>query len=43
MKGFADLLIAAICMNRNERLVTMDSDFKDIAGASDLEVEIIEV
>ena len=30
-------------MNRNERLVTMDSDFKDIAGASDLKVEIIEV
>jgi len=43
MKGFADLLIAAICVNRNERLVTGDSDFGDIAEASDLEVEIVEV
>jgi len=43
MKGFADLLIAAICINRDERLITKDSDFKDVAEASDLEVEIAQV
>ena len=41
MKGFADLLISAICVNRNEKLVTKDSDFNDLAEASDLEVEIV--
>lgn len=40
MKGFADLLLAAICINRRERLVTKDTDFKDIAETSDLEVKI---
>lgn len=40
MKGFADLLLASICINRREKLVTKDADFKDIAEASDLEVEI---
>jgi hypothetical protein len=41
MKSFADLLIAAICINKKERLVTKDMDFKDIAETSDLEVEIL--
>ncbi len=42
MKGFADLLMASICINRREKLLTKDVDFKDIAEASDLEVEITE-
>ena len=41
-KGFADLLIASICINRGERLLTRDRDFLDIAEVSDLQVEIIE-
>ena len=41
MKSFADLLIAAICINKREKLVTKDTDFKDIAETSDLEVEIL--
>ncbi len=38
-KGFADLLIAAICINRNEELHTLDIDFEDICGISNLKVK----
>ena len=40
-KGFADLLIAAICINRGEKLITKDDDFKDIAGVSELKIELV--
>ena len=40
-KSFADLLIASICINRNEELITKDKDFLDIANVSDLKVRII--
>jgi len=35
-KPFSDLLIAAICINRNEELLTNDKDFNDIAQISNL-------
>ena len=41
-KGFADLLIAAICISRREKLLSKDKDFLDIARISELEVEILE-
>jgi len=41
-KSFADLIIAAICINRKQELVTKDDDFKDIAKVSELNVKIIE-
>ena len=28
-KAFADLLIASICINRNEELITRDEDFSE--------------
>ena len=37
-KPFSDLLIAAICINRNEELITNDEDFKDIANISNLKL-----
>jgi len=37
-KPFSDLLIAAICINRNEELITNDEDFKDIANTSNLKL-----
>jgi len=40
-KGFADLLIASICINRGEKLLTRDEDFLDIARVSSLQVEIV--
>ncbi|WP_290726625.1 PIN domain-containing protein [Archaeoglobus sp.] len=40
-KTFADLLIASICINRNEELITKDEDFLDIAKVSDLKVKMI--
>ena len=40
-KAFADLLIASICINRNEELITRDEDFSDIAKVSDLKVKLI--
>ena len=40
-KPFADLLIASICINRNEELITNDKDFLDIAKVSNLRVKII--
>ncbi len=41
-KTFADLLIASICINRKEELITKDKDFLDIAEVSDLKVKVIE-
>ena len=40
-KTFADLLIASICINRNDELLTKDEDFLDIAKVSNLRVRII--
>jgi len=37
-KTFTDLLIAAICINRNEELVTKDKNFRDITEASNLKI-----
>lgn len=39
MKSFADLILAAICINKKEELVTKDIDFKDIAEASELKAK----
>jgi len=41
-KPFADILIASICINRNEELITKDKDFIYIAKVSDLKVKLIE-
>jgi len=41
-KTFADLLIASICINNSEELITKDKDFSDIAEASNLKVKIVE-
>lgn len=41
-KPLADLLIAAICINREEKLVTKDKNFLDIKQVSNLDVEIID-
>lgn len=38
VQAFADLVIAAICINKNEPLETSDSDFKEIAKVSGLKV-----
>ncbi|WP_456473998.1 type II toxin-antitoxin system VapC family toxin [Candidatus Pyrohabitans sp.] len=40
-KPFADILIASICINRNEGLFTRDEDFLDIAEVSDLKVKLL--
>ncbi|MFA4639989.1 type II toxin-antitoxin system VapC family toxin [Pyrococcus kukulkanii] len=40
-KPFADLVIASICINNGEELVTRDSDFLDIAEVSDLKLKFI--
>ncbi len=40
-KCFADLLIASICINRNEELVTKDVDFLDIEKISNLRVRMV--
>ena len=40
-KAVPDLLIASICINRNEELITRDEDFLDIAKVSDLKVKLI--
>ncbi|MBD3206316.1 DNA-binding protein [Candidatus Bathyarchaeota archaeon] len=42
MKGFADLVIAAICIRKDELLITKDSDFTDIASSSSLKVELLD-
>jgi hypothetical protein len=41
MKGFADLLISAVCIRKDEFLITKDSDFNDIADISDLRMELM--
>ncbi len=41
-RGFADLLIAAICINRGEELITYDSDFLAIAEVSELKLILLE-
>ena len=41
LKCFADLLIASICINRNEELITRDEDFLDIEKVSNLKVRIV--
>ena len=41
-KSIPDILIAAICINRNEELITKDKDFLDIAKVSNLKVKILE-
>ncbi len=40
-KNFADLLIASICINRNEKLITKDKDFLDITEISKLNVNMM--
>ena len=40
-KPFSDLLIASICINRDEELVTKDTDFEDIAEVSALRLRPI--
>jgi len=40
-KPIPDLLIASICINRNERLITKDVDFLDIAKVSNFKVKIV--
>lgn len=37
-KNAADLIIAATCINHNEGLLTIDSDFEDIAKVSELQI-----
>jgi predicted nucleic acid-binding protein len=41
-KSSSDILIASICINRNEELITKDKDFLDIAKVSNLKVKLIE-
>ena len=41
-RGFTDLLIAAICINRGEELITRDSDFVAIAEVSNLKLILLE-
>ncbi len=38
MKGFADILVAAITISNNEKLLTNDKDFIDIAKVSSLKL-----
>ena len=40
-KSVPDILIASICINRNEELITKDEDFLDIAKVSSLRVRIV--
>jgi hypothetical protein len=41
MKGFADILVAAIAIGNNEKLLTNDKDFIDIAEVSSLKLEVV--
>ncbi len=41
MKGFADLLIAAIAISSEDELVTNDEDFKDIVEISQLKLRLV--
>jgi len=40
-KPIPDILIAAICINRNEELITKDSDFLDISKVTNLKIKLI--
>lgn len=40
-KPIPDILIASICINRNEELITKDDDFIDIANVSNLKVRLL--
>lgn len=40
-KPFSDLLIAAICINRGEELITTDRNFEDIASVSALKLRLV--
>jgi len=40
-KPIPDILIASICINRKEELITKDEDFLDIAKVSSLEVKLV--
>jgi len=40
-KPLPDILIASICVNRNEELITKDEDFLDIAKISNLKVMVL--
>jgi len=40
-KPIPDILIAAICINRNEELITMDDDFIDISRVTNLKTMLI--
>ena len=40
-KTSVNLLIASICINRNEELITKDRDFLDITKVSNLKVKIV--
>jgi len=40
-KPVPGILIASICINRNEELITKDEDFLDIAKVSNLRVKIV--
>jgi len=40
-KPISDILIASICINRDEELITNDDDFLDIAKVSNLKVKSI--
>ena len=42
-KPFSDLLIAAMCINREEELLTSDMDFKDIEQVSELKATFVGV
>ena len=39
-KSVPDLLIAAICINRNEELLTKDEDFLEISKVSELKLKV---
>lgn len=41
-KGVADLLVAAICINRNEKLLTTDKDFLDTSKIFELDIELLD-
>ncbi len=41
-KTFADLLIASICINNDEELITKDKDFSEIAENSELKLRMAE-
>ncbi len=41
-KSCSDVLVASICVNRGEELITKDEDFLDIAKVSSLKLKVIE-